>query len=65
MIFLKRSRGAITIERTFKDVVVRDVRWGYDVVVRIGRLNDFPAGYSLRVSATITLDNTGFVCDFA
>jgi hypothetical protein len=52
-VFLQPTNADVSIERTFRNVSSRDERWGYYVIVRLGRLNVQNSRYSLRFTAEI------------
>ena len=61
MIFLKRFRGTMTIERIFNDVTVTEPQQEYTVVMRMGRLTTSLCDFSLRVGTETTVESIGGV----
>lgn len=55
MIFLKPSRGTVSIKQTFKDISLPDASLGCWLSVRMGRLDCTTTWFSVRISATTTL----------
>jgi hypothetical protein len=53
--FLKPSRGTMSVSAVFKDVVVMDTFLGCRLSVRMGRLDCSTAPYNIRITSTTTV----------
>ena len=64
VIFLKPSRGTMSISTTFKDILVSDTALGCRLNIRLGRLDCSTAPYNIKLSATTSVFTTNGVIKF-